>query len=58
MTAAARHYVPAAPADDDPDHWCKSRRRFVVWAVLCGFAKPERLTETVLAELEQEGERQ
>ncbi|HEV2037112.1 MAG TPA: hypothetical protein VGQ96_00785 [Candidatus Eremiobacteraceae bacterium] len=30
-----------------------SRRRFCVWAVLAGFAPPERLTERIIAELEE-----
>ena len=31
-----------------------SRRAFIVWALSCGFVKPERLTESVLADLERE----
>jgi hypothetical protein len=41
----------APPAE--PEHR-NERRRFIAWAVLAGFAKPERLTEAVLREIEQE----
>jgi hypothetical protein len=34
-----------------PEHRSE-RRRFIVWAVLAGFAKPERLTEAVVREIE------
>ena len=30
------------------------RRRFLVWAVLCGFASPDRLTERIVDEIERE----
>jgi hypothetical protein len=30
-----------------------SRRRFIVWATMCGYVKPERLTERIVAELEE-----
>ena len=39
--------------NEPPEHGGQ-RRRFIVWAVLCGFAKPERLTEAVVREIEAE----
>jgi hypothetical protein len=30
-------------ADDELEH-CSDRRRFLVWAVMAGFAQPERIT--------------
>jgi hypothetical protein len=46
--------VPSAP---DPDAAAqpqfRNRRAFVVWAVQHGFAPPQRLTECILAEIEE-----
>jgi hypothetical protein len=39
--------------EEQPEHH-NERRRFLVWAVLAGFAKPERLTERIVAEVENE----
>lgn len=30
------------------------RRRFLIWALMAGYVKPERLTERIVAELEEE----
>jgi hypothetical protein len=40
-------------ADADAPQF-RGRRAFIVWAVSCGFVKPERLTEEIVAELERE----
>ena len=40
-------------APELPEHGGE-RRRFLCWAVMCGFAKPERLTERIVAEIESE----
>ena len=32
----------------------RSRRAFLVWAVACGFVKPDRLTERIVDDLERE----
>ena len=42
-----------AETAEQPEH-NGDRRRFLVWAVLGGFAKPERLTERIVAEVESE----
>jgi len=39
--------------DDDPEHR-GDRRRFLVWATMAGFAKPERLTERIVADVEEQ----
>ena len=38
---------------EEPEH-CGDRRRFLVWAVLCGFAPPERLADRIVADVEAE----
>lgn len=38
-------------AQEEPEHR-SDRRRFLVWAVLAGYVKPERLTERILDEIE------
>jgi hypothetical protein len=45
--------VPAAaiPAPPPTPEFCSSRRRFLVAAVMLGWAPPERLTERVLGEI-------
>jgi hypothetical protein len=30
----------------------RNRRAFLVWALMCGYTKPERVVERVIAELE------
>ena len=42
--------------EDDPEHR-GDRRRFLVWAIMAGFAQPERMTERILAEIEHEATR-
>lgn len=44
--------VDPRPAEQ-PEH-CGDRRRFIVWAIMAGFAQPERMTDAIVAELEQE----
>lgn len=39
------------PQREAPEYHC-SRRRFLVWAVMAGYVKPERMTERVVAEIE------
>jgi hypothetical protein len=41
----------AAPRDPQPEYR-SSRRRFLIYAVMAGFAPPERLTERIIAEIE------
>ena len=53
--ALAKHGFDAHVETDDaepeaPEH-NGERRRFLCWAVMCGFAKPERLTERVLQDV-------
>jgi hypothetical protein len=47
-TRPAKHTTVEAPEHRG------DRRRFLVWAVLAGFAEPDRLTERIVAEIEQE----
>lgn len=53
LTTTVGNAKNSMSADAEPEHR-GDRRRFLVWAVLCGFAKPERLTERIVAELEEE----
>lgn len=39
--------------DEPPEHR-NDRRRFLVWAVMLGVVKPERMTERVVAEIDRE----
>ena len=32
----------------------RNRRAFLIWALMCGYTKPERVVERVVAELEDE----
>lgn len=52
--------TPDAPLPADPPSTeaplPRTRRAFLVWAVLAGLAKPERLTEAVLRDVEREGD--
>lgn len=41
---------------EPPEHRGE-RRRFIAWAVLAGFARPESMTAAVLAEIEFEAAR-
>lgn len=36
-----------------PEYGC-SRRRFLIYAVMCGYAPPERAVERIVAELEED----
>jgi len=47
----ARLEIDPSSSDEEPEHR-GDRRRFLVWAVLCGFAPPERLTERIVADVE------
>jgi hypothetical protein len=37
-------------ANDEPEHR-GDRRRFLIWACMAGFVKPERVTERIVAEV-------
>jgi hypothetical protein len=52
-TIACPAPADTSPAPAVPEH-CRDRRRFLVWAVLSGFAPPERMTERIVAEIERE----
>ena len=39
--------------DERPEHR-NDRRRFLIWACMAGLVQPERVTERVLQEIEQE----
>ena len=49
-----RAMVRTVYAEPEPPEHNNERRRFLVWAVLAGFAQPERLTERIVNEIEQE----
>ena len=49
--AAPRERTEPEP---EPPAQFTSRRRFIVWAVLAGLAKPERLTEEIVREIRAE----
>jgi len=44
----SRKHTPEAPEHRN------ERRRFLIWALMIGAAPPERVTQRVIAELEQE----
>ena len=52
------HGVPPAVEKserEEPEHR-GDRRRFLMWALMAGFVKPERVTERVVAELQREAD--
>ena len=50
----AREAVLQGEAKDSTGPVFRNRRTFLCWAVACGFVKPERLTERILADIERE----
>lgn len=51
--AQVRRIDSAQP--ESPEHR-NERRRFLCWAVMCGFAQPERLTDGIVVELAREAQ--
>ena len=53
IPAAERADAPIdlQPQQEAPEHRC-DRRRFLVWALMAGYVKPERMTERIVAEIE------
>jgi len=43
----------SAKPPEQPEHR-NDRRRFLIWACMAGLVKPDRVTEQILQELEQE----
>jgi hypothetical protein len=41
------------PSPPEPPEHQNDRRRFLVWALMVGAVKPERLTERIVAEVDE-----
>ena len=58
MNAPAERALPIAPPDVDQKptipEYGNSRRRFLIYAVMCGFAPPQRAVERIVAEIEEQ----
>jgi hypothetical protein len=53
-TALDERTVPqSAPVAQSDSDVFASRRRFLIWACMAGFVGPERVTERILAELDE-----
>ena len=55
-----RRVAPPLGVKQDNTHNCNSnspfadRRKFLIWACMCGFVGPERVVERILAEIADE----
>jgi hypothetical protein len=48
------HDSAPTPLPQEPPEHRNDRRRFLIWALMAGYTKPERVVERIVSELEEE----